>query len=107
MIKWLSGPPPLGEPRSANLIQVFFAAKLPDEEILAKFESIAAILRAVLAQYDQIPDMLVPYKQEIDSPREHFFWMLTLENGIRTMRANLEWAESLIERIKNGEVPQE
>jgi hypothetical protein len=32
--------------------------------------------------------------------------MLTLENGIRNMRANLEWAESVIERISNGELPQ-
>jgi hypothetical protein len=39
------------------------------------------------------------------SPREHFFWMLTLENGIANMRANLEWAEIVIERIKAGQVP--
>ena len=45
------------------------------------------------------------HKAEIDSPRENFFWMLTLENGISSMRANLEWAESVIERIKNGQVP--
>jgi PadR family transcriptional regulator, regulatory protein AphA len=107
LLKWLSGPPILDEPRSASLIQVFFAAKLPDEEILAKFESIAAILRDVLARYEQIPETIVPYQQEINSPREHFFWMLTLENGIRNIRTTLEWAESLIERIKNGDVPQE
>ncbi len=62
-------------------------------------------LRAVLEQYDQIPGQIEPYQQEINSPREHFFWLLTLENGIRSMRANLEWAESVIERIKNGQVP--
>jgi hypothetical protein len=31
--------------------------------------------------------------------------MLTLENGICNMRANLVWAESIIERIRNGQVP--
>ena len=95
----------MDSPRSAPLVQVFFAGQLSDEEILAKFEGYAAIMRAFLNQYDQVPDHLGPFQDEIPSPREHFFWLLTLENGIVNMRANLEWAESVIERIKNGQVP--
>jgi DNA-binding PadR family transcriptional regulator len=105
LMKWLSGPTPVNEPRSAPLIQVFFLGQLSDEEILIRFEGYAAIMRAVLAQYDQVPSQLGPIKQEITSPREHFFWLLTLENGISAMRANLAWAESIIARIKNGQVP--
>jgi DNA-binding PadR family transcriptional regulator len=107
LMRWISGPPPMGEPRSAPLIQVFFSGQLSDEEILAKFEGYAAIMRAILAQYDQVEGQLGPYQQEIPSPREHFFWLLTLENGFANMRANLAWAESVIERLKNGQVPQE
>jgi DNA-binding PadR family transcriptional regulator len=105
LARWLSGPPLMDEPRSAPLVQVFFAGQLSDQEILTKFESFASIMRMVLAQYDQVPSMLGPYQQEITSPREHFFWLLTLENGLASMRANLAWAESVIERIKNGQVP--
>jgi hypothetical protein len=64
-------------------------------------------MRGILAQYDEVPDHLGPFQEEITSEREHFFWLLTLENGIHSMRANLEWAESIIERIKNGQVPAE
>jgi len=103
---WLANPAVMGEARSAPLVQVFFAAKLSDEEILAKFEGFAAIMRVMLAQYETVPGKIGPYQQEIDSPRNHFFWMLTLENGIRTMQANLEWAESVIERIKSAQVPK-
>jgi PadR family transcriptional regulator AphA len=106
LLKWLAGPPPMGEPRSAPLIQVFFSGQLSDEEILAKFEGFAAIMRAILSQYEQVPAQIGPYQEEITSPREHFFWLLTLDNGIRSMRANLEWAESIIEQIKAGKVPQ-
>jgi DNA-binding PadR family transcriptional regulator len=106
LLTWLAGPPPLIEPRSASLIQIFFAGQLPDEEILAKFEGFTAIMRTILEQYDAIPGQLGPYQEEITSPREHFFWLLTLENGIANMRANLAWAESVIERIKAGHVPQ-
>ena len=103
--RWIAGPPPMSEPRSAPLIQVFFSGQLSNEEILAKFEEYAAMMRAILNLYEQVPGQIGPFQQEISQPREHFFWMLTLENGIANMRANLAWAESVIERIKNGQVP--
>jgi DNA-binding PadR family transcriptional regulator len=106
LLRWISGPPPMGEPRSAPLIQVFFAGQLSDAEVLEKFEGYAAVMRSILGLYDQVPGQLGPFQQEITSPREHFFWMLTLENGVANMRANLAWAESVIERIKKGKVPQ-
>ena len=104
-MKWLSGPAPLGDARNAPLIQVFFAGQLSDEDILAKFEEYATIMRAILAQYNQIPSQITPYQQEISSPREHFFWLLTLDNGIRSMRASLAWTENVIEQLKQGKVP--
>ncbi len=103
--RWIAGPPPMGEPRSAPLIQVFFSGQLSNEEILKKFEGFADIMRSILAQYEQVPDRLRPFQEEVSSPREHFFWMLTLENGIANMRANLAWAESVIERLKQGQAP--
>jgi len=105
LLKWLAGPAPMEDSRSAPLIQVFFAGQLSDDEILAKFEGYAAILRAILAQYDQIPNQIIPFQQEISSPREHFFWLLTLDNGIRSMRASLDWAENVIKQVKSGQIP--
>ena len=105
LMKWLSGPPPQGDSHNAPLIQVFFAGQLTDEEILAKFEDFTATIRTILGQYEQIPDLIIPYQQEISSPREHFFWLLTLDNGIRSMRASLAWAENVIDQLKNGNVP--
>jgi len=107
LLKWLSAPPTLDGAHSAPLVQVFFAGNFSDEQVLVKFESFAAIMRATLERYDQIPAQAAFYQKEINSPRQHFFWMLTLENGITNMRANLAWAESVIERIKSGQVPQE
>lgn len=105
LLKWLASPPQMEGPHSAALVQVFFAGQLADEEILAKLESFAAMMRYILSQYDQVPAQIEPYQREIDSPREYFFWMLTLENGLANMRANLEWAEGVIERIKAGQIP--
>jgi len=107
LMKWLAGPPPWGEPRSAQLIQVFFAGKLSDEQILAKFEGVAATIRAILSVYEQVPAQIEPYNVEIASPREHFFWLLTLDEGIRSMHASLEWVENVIEQLKSGKVPKD
>jgi DNA-binding PadR family transcriptional regulator len=105
--EWLAGPPPLDPSRSAPLIQVFFSGQFSDEEVLRKFEGYAVLMRALLSEYEQVTDLIGPFQQEIPSAREHFFWLLTLESGIANMRANLQWAESVIERLKNGEVPQQ
>ncbi len=105
LLAWLAAPPLLDEPRSAALIQVFFAGQLKDEQLLAKFEDLAATLRAILAHYAEIPSRIESYRREIGSEREYFFWMLTLDHGIRSMRATLEWAENVIARIKHGDLP--
>jgi len=106
LLRWLAGPAPLTETRSTALVQVFFFGQLSDQEILARFEDYVATVRAILSHYESIPRMLDPYYAEIRSPRERFFWMLTLENGLGSVRASLEWAQSVIDRIRRGEVPQ-
>ncbi len=104
---WLSGPLPEQEVRSCSLVQVFFSGQLSDEQILAKFETAAAEMRALLEAYHQVPERIEEYTKLVDSPREAFCWTLTLELGLRSINAELEWAESVIERIKNGNIPKE
>ena len=104
---WLVTPLPFAESRSAPLIQVFFAGQLSDDEVLEMFERVAGYMRAGMAAYDAIPQQMEAYEQYVQSPREFFFWMLTLEIGKTTAQANLAWLENIIERIKHGEIPAE
>ena len=104
--QWLSSPLAFGENRSALLIQVFFAGQLSDEDVLEMFERVADFMRAGMAAYDAIPQQMESYEEYVQSPREFYFWMLTLEIGKNSARANLEWLESVIQRIKNGEIPR-
>lgn len=102
---WLAGPPPLGGSHSGPMVQVFFMGELADDEILRQFEGYAQVMRMVLSQYEQVPEQVVEVYSDVQSERERFFWLLTLDNGIRNMRANLEWAEAVIERIHRHEIP--
>ncbi len=104
--RWLSSAVPLPENRSAPLIQVFFAAALSDEQVLDIFERAAAQLRVTLREYDQVPGRLDEQMADFKSPRESYFWMLTLESGYRTARARLDWIQEVIARIQHGELPR-
>ena len=61
-------------------------------------------MRARLERYRQIPQQIAQYV-ETGSPREVFFWMSTLEYGIGTTQAELEWVESVIQQLKSKEHP--
>ncbi|MBI9046973.1 MAG: PadR family transcriptional regulator [Anaerolineaceae bacterium] len=103
---WLKIPLPFEENRSAPLIQVFFAGKLSDDEILDMLEHVAETIRSGLEAYDAIPKKIDQFESHMQSPREFYFWMMTLEIGNVAARANLEWLENKIELIRNGEIPE-
>jgi PadR family transcriptional regulator AphA len=105
--EWLVTPLPFSENRSAPMIQVFFAGQLTDVQVLEMFERVAGYMRAGMADYDAIPQEIEHYQEYVQSPRDFYFWMLTLEIGKITAQANLSWLESMIQRIKTGEIPQD
>lgn len=104
--QWLGLPQPPKDNRNALMVQVFFAGQLSDAEALPIFERVAEQLRAGLAIYDAIVQKKDLATEYTDSPREFFFWMVTLEAGRVTARANLKLVESVIQQIRNKEVPQ-
>jgi DNA-binding PadR family transcriptional regulator len=105
--QWLVTPLPFGDHRNAPLIQVFFAGQLSNEEIVEMYRRVADFMRMGLQQYDRIPQDMGAYSDYVQSPREFFFWMQTLEIGKMAAQTNLKWIENVIEQIENGEIPDE
>ena len=105
--RWLTTPLPPNQQRSADMIQVFFAGGLSDEEVLEMLARAAESMRVGLAQYRMIPREIDAYSEYTNSQREFFFWMLTLDVGVHTLRANLEFIEDLIQRVRNGALPSQ
>ena len=105
--RWLITPLSPDEPRIPWLVQVFFAGQLTDEEILTLFERRAEQLRARLERYGQIPQKSAEYVETVGSPRQAFFWMLTLDYGVTVNRTMLEWVEGVIERLRRKEHPSD
>jgi len=105
--QWLVTPLPFGDHRNAPMIQVFFAGQLSNDEIVQMYRRVADFMRMGLEQYDQIPQEMEAYAEYVQSPREFFFWMQTLEIGKMVVRTNLEWIENVIQQIESGEIPEE
>lgn len=103
--RWLLTPLPPRKVREPELIQVFFAGQLTDAEIIQRLEHAAERLHALLQYYRQLPQEPEAYVEQAGSPREAFFWVLTLEHGIAMTRAELEWLQSVIQRLKNKDQP--
>jgi PadR family transcriptional regulator AphA len=103
---WLIGPFPVQQPHSGPLVQIFFSGQLTDKELLTRYEMAAQIFRTMLASYEQVPAEIDDYRKMVKSSREEFFGLSTLELGKRTMKAQLDWAEDVIDQIKKGGIPE-
>jgi PadR family transcriptional regulator, regulatory protein AphA len=107
---WLAAPVPIKEARSAALIQLFFAAELTDNEVQAILRKQAEHWRSALKQLGESPNAAVPHAtggEVTSASRRQFFALLTLDCGIATCRAQLDWIESVIARVDRAEVPNQ
>lgn len=100
--RWLRAPSAPEDPRVPLLVKVFFAGQLENDEAIALLEAYAEGLRARLNAYAQIPQASAYYAELVNSPREVFFWALTLDYGTRLTRAALEWAEEAIRHLSQA-----
>ena len=103
---WLHQLQPFTNTRSAALIQVFFGAQLTNEEVLKNFEIYREKLISVNNQLNNIPNQWDILTADVNSEREKWFWNLTVDLGQRSLQANLDWVDAIIESIRNGEIPE-
>jgi hypothetical protein len=78
---------------------------LSNAEILEMFERSAEEVRSGLTIFAQIPQQAEAYADYIQSPREFYCWMLTLDAGFKSAQAHLAWLEDVIARLRNNELP--
>ena len=105
-LKWLISPAPIVQPRLPWLIQVFFAAQLPDDEIINIFKQITINIHEKIRIFDKKDKERFITDNDVLTPRDLLFIELTYECGLTIYSAILQWAEKAIERIENKEYLQ-
>lgn len=101
--RWLSAPLAPKTQRTAELIQIFFAGQLSDEEALAVFRGYVEQTRGLLEHLRDVPRESCDYEhEEPPKPRDEFFWWLTLNYGIHLTEAKLKWYEDIVKLLEQG-----
>jgi len=104
LLQWLGVPAVERDVRLAQLIQIFFAGHLSDEEVIKLFEGFADLIRLYLPELHEFPKKVILHRRNIDTtPRDEFFRLITLEYLIRMDEAYLALLEDVIARLKRGE----
>ena len=98
--QWLGRARPEPPVRAPFLVQIFFSGELEDDEILAVLEEKSQEMRETLELFEVGTVAQPTFAKEMPN-REQFFWYLTLDYGIESIRMSLRWIESAIERIRN------
>jgi PadR family transcriptional regulator, regulatory protein AphA len=104
LLNWLRVPAVERDVRLAQLIQIFFAGHLSNEQIIKLFEGFAELIRLNLPAMQEFPKKVILHRRNIHTtPRDEFFRLITLEYLIRMDETYLALLEDVIARLKRRE----
>ena len=86
--------------RHKLLVQLTWADRLSDEEIINKLELYGEKLKERLKVYKSESHNII-MKDNAHTDREYLLWKLTLQNGIDSYESELKWIAESIKEIKN------
>ena len=98
--RWLSTPLPVTGPRSAWLIQIFFAQNLSNDEIANLFEKRIEYLRTCLSQVQGAQKNIDENYKKVGLKRVQSLWQLTLDYGIDNYTAEINWLEKTLPVVR-------
>jgi DNA-binding PadR family transcriptional regulator len=97
LIRWLQCPQPLPTVREPLLVQLFFAAQLPNEAIIQLLEQQLAAHHEKLAECETIE---LPKLDDQSASREQIMQRLVLELVIRREQTYIDWLKTAIDVIR-------
>jgi PadR family transcriptional regulator, regulatory protein AphA len=103
LLEWLRSGPVTGTERTGYLAQVFFFAELDDDDQVLKYlgelrDHMANWLSVLESAEGMWRDAYAGHPAGV--PDKDFYPQLTLALGLRKVRANVEWCEESIARVR-------
>ncbi|HSB03041.1 MAG TPA: PadR family transcriptional regulator [Anaerolineales bacterium] len=98
--RWLATPLPMTGPRSAWLIQIFFAHNLSNEEIVNLFEKRIENLRTYLSRLQGAQQSIDENSRKVGLKRVQNLWQLTLDYGIDNYTSEISWLEKILPVVR-------
>jgi PadR family transcriptional regulator, regulatory protein AphA len=100
LTKWLNQPMTEATPIKEDLlVRIFFSAKRDPNEVLAELRLQRRLHEEKLSTYQVIKNQIPHYPHQ-GLERDHIFWELTLDMGMRYEEMYLIWLENTIKMIE-------
>ncbi len=104
LLRWLADEEPALNSRSQILMKVFFLGERSREENIRYFEGLKEYCGIFLQSLDAAQEHIGQYRALISEPDKAVYWEMTVEFGCRNMRMYMDWAQSCIDRLKEGQI---
>ncbi|MFQ4144579.1 PadR family transcriptional regulator [Chlorogloeopsis sp. ULAP02] len=98
LVRWLQYPQPLSTPREPLLVQLFFAAQLPNEAIIQLLEQHLVARVEKLSECEKIE---LPALDDSSASREQIMQRLVLELVLRREQTYIDWLKTAIDVIRH------
>jgi len=103
LLRWLADGGPALNSRSQILMKVFFLGERGREENIRYFEGLKEYCGTLLRSLDAAQEHIAQYRGLISEPNKAVYWEMTVDFGRRNMITYMDWAQSCIDRLKEGE----
>ncbi len=101
-LRWLNDSKNIVDTRSALLMRVFFFGERSREENIAFFKQYISECESYLASYTPIEHTVESYGEQLDTPEKADYWLMTVDYGKASMRANIEWAKNCLKKLEES-----
>lgn len=103
LLRWLSDGELSLDGRSHILMKVFFLGEREKEENIRYFTALKEYCGMFLQGLDAAQAHVGEYRTFLDEPGKSVYWEMTIDYGRRNMQMYIDWAQSCIDRLKEGE----
>jgi PadR family transcriptional regulator AphA len=87
--------------RDANLLRVFFGSLTPPGVLKQQVTAERKQFNEILQHYHEVKNAITQHAERY--PKDAFFWMLTLQAGVKLTQAWLEWCDETIQQLDDLE----
>jgi len=102
LLHWLADPDACLNDRYNILMKVFFLGERSAEENIRYFEGLKEYCGIFLQGLDAAEQSVQAYSYFLHAADKALYWEMTVDFGKRNMRMYIDWAQSCIERLKEG-----
>lgn len=84
------------------LLRLYFGGRIGREELLFQITKYKKEIESKLQHFESLYSVIEDFSRKAGGPRDRLYWELTLDLGVSLLRANLEWIEGSVEKIKKA-----